>query len=210
MSKKSKVEKSSNQTVMWKQAAVFGALWGVIEITIGSFLHATRLPSGIFLASTGIALLTATQMLTGKPWMAFRIALVCAGVRALTPHGLMLGPMASILLQGLFVSVAWILFRNSILTGIVAGAFATISTQLQSFVVKLFAYGVELLEIYLQLLGKAESFFRLEHGQGWIVIIFYFAFVASIGIIGGIIGHRIGWLALQMISERSKSGATPE
>ncbi|MCJ7579043.1 MAG: hypothetical protein MUP98_00740, partial [Candidatus Aminicenantes bacterium] len=53
----------------WREAAVFGALWGAGETTLGAFLHATRIPlTGIIMASFGVIILTSGQMLIGRKW----------------------------------------------------------------------------------------------------------------------------------------------
>jgi len=185
--------------VAWREAAAFGALWGAIEITVGSFLHATRIPlSGVFLAAVGVALLTAGQILIKRNWFPLRTALVCAAIRTLSPEGLMPGPMAAIILQGLLVSVSFRIFRTASIAGPVAGFIASIFTQLQGFVVKLIAYGGNLWELYVRLLERSEKLFHLQPGQGWYVVVFYLILISVVGILGGIFGYNLGRTALKL------------
>jgi len=182
--------------VAWRQAAVFGAVWGAVEITVGTFLHVTRIPlAGVVLSAAGVALLTAGSMLMPKPFFALRTALVCAALRALSPEGLMFGPMAAILWQGLLVSIAMLLLRQPLVAGMTAGFLASISTQFQAFFVRLISFGADLWELYVRLLEKAEGFFNLEPGQGWIAVIGYLLIVGSVGLAGGAFGWRVGRIA---------------
>jgi len=74
-------------------------------------------------------------------------------------------------------------------------------TQFQGFIVKLIAYGGDLWELYLRLLGRAESFFHLQSGMGWLIISLYLLIVSLVGLTGGIFGYRLGRTALRIQSE---------
>ena len=52
---------SGEKERFWAYVTAFGALWGSMEITLGSFLHVLRFPfAGILLASISAALLVLT------------------------------------------------------------------------------------------------------------------------------------------------------
>ena len=183
----------------WREAAVFGALWGAGEITIGAFLHATRIPlSGVLLAFAGVALLTAAQMMISRPWFPLRVALVCAALRSLSPEGLMPGPMAAIILQGFLVSAAFRVFRHPLAAGMSAGFLATFLSQVQSFLVKMVAYGTNLWQLLVRLLEQAESLLNLLPGYGWFAVAVYLALVGAIGAGAGVFGWHLGRRALSL------------
>ena len=187
----------------WREAAVFGALWGAGEITIGSFLHATRVPlSGVILSAAGVALLTAAMMLTRRPWFPLRTAFVCAALRSLSPEGLVPGPMFAILLQGLLVSLAFVVFRKPLIAGLISGSLAAIASQLQSIVVKLIYYGGELWELFTSFVQKAEGFLHLPPGYGWFAVSAYLLLTALVGGAGGVLGWRIGHMAKEIKDRR--------
>ncbi|MFH0882944.1 MAG: hypothetical protein V2A56_08155 [bacterium] len=186
----------------WREAAVFGALWGAVEVTVGTFLHATRVPlAGVFLSATGVALLIAGSMILPSRGFPIRTALVCAAIRALSPQGLMPGPMIAIVWQGVLVAVLLVLLRHPLVAGLVAGFIATVSTQVQAFVVKLIFFGADLWELYTRLLERAEHFFGLSPGQGWLAIVIYLLIIGAVGIAGGYLGWRIGSEALRLREE---------
>lgn len=182
----------------WREGAVFGALWGAGEITLGSFLTSLRIPmTGVIMACFGVIILTSGQMLINRKWFPLRTALVCAGLRSLSPGGLIFGPMFAILLQGTLVSLAFIIFRHPAIAGAVSGFAVTIASLLQGLVVKLIVYGLQLWELYLSLLDKAERLLNLKAGNGWITIGIFLLIIALCGSIAGLAGWRLGKAALK-------------
>ncbi len=194
--------KSWNLPRAWREAAVFGALWGAVEVTVGTFLHATRVPlAGVFLSATGVALLIAGSMLLPSRGFPLRTALVCAAIRALSPQGLMLGPMIAIVWQGALVAFLLTILRHPLAAGLLGGFIATVSTQVQAFVVKLISFGADLWELYTRLLERAEQVLGLSRGQGWMAVVVYLLIVGAVGIIGGYLGWRVGREALRLRQE---------
>ena len=182
----------------WREAAVFGALWGAGETTLGAFLHATRIPlTGIIMASFGVIILTSGQMLIGRKWFPLMTALVCAGLRSLSPGGIIFGPMFAIILQGLIVSVAFIIIRKPLPVGIVSGFLVVVTSLLQGVFTKLIFYGASLWEIYLTLLTKSENLFHLRPGQGWTAVMMFFIVLGALGSVAGVFGWRLGKGALE-------------
>lgn len=181
----------------WREAAVFGALWGAGEVTLGTFLTATRIPmTGIIMSCFGVIILTAGQMLIGRRWFALRTALVCAGLRSLSPGSVIFGPMFAIVMQGLIVSLTFYFLRRPLLAGIISGFIVVWSSMLQGVAVKLIVYGASLWEICLNLLDRAENLFHLQSGQGWMVIILFFLVFGLVGSIAGAFGWKLGNVAL--------------
>jgi len=186
----------------WREAAVFGALWGAGEITLGAFLTAMRIPmTGVIMACFGVIILTSGQMLIRRQGFALRTALVCAGLRSLSPGGLIFGPMFAILLQGVIVSAAFYIFRKPSIAGIISGFMVTIASVTQGLIVKLFIYGVDLWQIYINLLAKAEGLLHLHTGQGWLVVGLFFLLVGVVGVAAGGFGWRLGSAAMSREEE---------
>lgn len=187
----------------WREAAVFGALWGAVEITIGSFLYATRLPlKGVFLSSLAAAVLVASHMLIRRPWFPLRAALICVALRTLAPDGIRGGLMFALLFQGFEVSLFFILLRSPLLAGIAAGITAAVASQIQSFVVRLFTYGADFWDLFLSLLNKAERLFHLDSGNGWAIVSGYLILVGLVGATGGLLGWKVGKTAVEIRKEQ--------
>lgn len=176
---------------------MFGALWGSGEITLGAFLTATRIPmAGVIMACFGVIILISGQMLIKRRGFALRTALVCAGLRSLSPGGVIFGPMFAILLQGTIVSLAFIVLRHPLAAGFVSGFLASLTSVLQALAIKLIVYGADLWQIYLNLVAKAEGLLGFSTGEAWIVIGIFFLIVGTVGSVAGVIGWRLGSAAL--------------
>ncbi len=148
------------------------------------------------MASFGVIILTSSQMLIGRNWFPLRTALVCAGLRSLSPGGIIFGPMFAIVLQGLIVSLAFIIIRKPLPVGIVSGFLVVVTSLLQGVFTKLIFYGASLWEIYLTLLTKSENLFHLQPGQGWTAVVMFFIVLGAGGSVAGAFGWRLGKSAL--------------
>jgi len=185
--------------VEWREAAVFGALWGAVEVTLGTFLHTIRAPMiGVIMAAIAVGLLTASMMLIRRSWFPLRAALICAGLRSMIPGGgVIWGPFVGIVGQGVIVSLAFLILRKPLLAGPVAGALATIVAVLQGLIGQVVSYGKGLVEIYMTLLNKASDLLHVGQENGLVVLVLFFALVGLIGAAGGIAGWNLGRRALQ-------------
>lgn len=108
------------------------------------------------------------------------------------------GPMVAIVWQGALVSTLLLLVRHPLAAGLIAGPVATLSTQVQAIVTRLIFFGIDLWELFLRLLERAESLLGLQSGQGWIAVTLYLAIIALVGVVGGFIGWRLGRRACRL------------
>lgn len=88
----------------------YGASLSIIEVGLGSLLHAFHVPfSGVFLSlNQGFILCRATilsQEFPDNNWVAYNISNVSAVLKSLSPAGKKLGPMLSLSMQGLLFNI---------------------------------------------------------------------------------------------------------
>lgn len=88
----------------------YGATLSLIEVGLGSLLHAFHVPfSGILLSlNQGFILCRATILsrdLEGNAWAGYSISNVAAVLKSLSPAGKKLGPMLSLSMQGLLFNL---------------------------------------------------------------------------------------------------------
>ncbi|MDD5088498.1 MAG: hypothetical protein PHI18_06845 [bacterium] len=186
----------------WREAAVFGALWGAFEITVGSFLYMTRLPlKGVLLSSLAAGLLVASHMLIRRPWFPLRAALICVALRTLAPDGIRVGLLFALLFQGFNVALFFRLLRSPLAAGLAAGFVAAVASQLQSIITKLVTYGLDFWSLFVALLEKAQSLLHLRLGSEWMVVGVFLLIVGGVGALGGVLGWRLGRTALALRRE---------
>lgn len=177
----------------WGYAATFGALWGAVEITVGSFLHALRIPfSGVVLAGFGAALLIALRRVFPVPGVMIAAGLVCAGVKLLSPAGAVVGPIVAILAESLLVE-ATVRWRGAtILSGSVAGALAALWSVLQKLVTQTLFFGMPVLGIYQGIARQAERTLRLPASEGLAAVGLFLSIVVIGGAMFGVVGAWVG------------------
>jgi hypothetical protein len=104
----------------WTHAALFGAVWGAAEATLGSLLKATRLPlTGLVMAAVALVCLLTLRRLIPRTGVILTAAAVAATLKIFTLGGLFLGPILAILLEGAVLELAFLAGRGR--TAAVAG-----------------------------------------------------------------------------------------
>jgi hypothetical protein len=99
----------------WVYIAVFGALWGAIEITLGAYLHVIFPPlADTFLVGVILAGLGGVIALTGRHFVphtgsVLMIGVVTALLKALSLGGVKIGPMVAILAESLLMEAGLVL-----------------------------------------------------------------------------------------------------
>ncbi len=185
--------KDLNAYRFWGYAATFGALWGAIEITVGSFLHGIRLPfGGVVLAGIGAALLVSLQTLLPARGIVLAAGVVCAGIKLLSPAGAVIGPMAAILIESTLVHIALAPVGANAVSGGVAGALASSWALAQKLITQTLFFGVPIVRIYDGVLGQAAKTLHLPTSGGpWVAgaLVCVVALVgASLGVVGSLVG----------------------
>jgi hypothetical protein len=188
----------------WGYAATFGALWGAVEITAGSFLHAIKLPfSGVVLAGIGAALLVSLRTLLPARGIVLTAGAVCAGIKLLSPAGAVVGPTAAILVESMLVEISLAPSGANALSGGLAGALSAFWAVAQKLITQTLFFGMPVIGIYQGVLRQAERWLHLPaSGGAWVVGAFLFT-VALIGAGFGVAGSLVGASTrLQLAVER--------
>ena len=188
----------------WAYVSTFGALWGVIEITLGSFLHVLRIPfTGTFLASVTASLLVAQRQFISFRGISIYTGIVAMLIKSLSPDGIILGPMVGILSEAMLVELILTIKPQSIITAILSGIICSIWATLQGIVHQWIIYGTSILKLYLKLLYKATNTLGLPVSYGIYALIIFFTLIAAIAATISLIGY---YIALQSRKELIKKG----
>lgn len=89
----------------------YGALLSLIEVGLGSALHAMHIPfAGIFLSLNQGYLLCRVSIKTQDHSMSYHVSNIAAVLKSLSPAGNKLGPMLSLSVQGLLFNLGTLFF----------------------------------------------------------------------------------------------------
>ena len=89
----------------WVTIGLFGALWGAVELTLGSVLHAIYPPlantllTGVILTGIGVAIALTGRHFVSKRGSVLLIGAVTAVIKLLSISGVKIGPVVAILIE---------------------------------------------------------------------------------------------------------------
>lgn len=194
--------KRLDQYRFWSYAATFGALWGAVEITVGAFLHAVKVPfSSVVLGATGAALLICLRALLPVRGVVLTAGLMCAGIKLLSPAGNVLGPMIAITVEAGIVELVLRPFGVTRASAATAGALVCLYCVVQKLVHQLIFMGMPIIDLYIGIAKQAEKMMGLPASEGAWVVGLFLSIVATIGITFGLVGARIGKTTVKQLAQ---------
>jgi hypothetical protein len=180
-------------TRFWAYTAAFGALWGALEVTVGSFLHALRIPfTGVVLAAIGAGLLVAERQVLPQRGICLATGLVAALCKSLSPAGIIWGPMVGIVSEAALVELALLLAPRSAPSAALAGGLAATWAISQGLLTQYVLYGANIIALYVSAIQKTTSWFGLAARSGWHAVLVVVAVFFLFGALSGLWGLRIG------------------
>lgn len=180
--------------------AVFGALWGLSEATLGSVLKTLNIPmSGVALSAIGL-----TIALVGRAFVPRRGSTVFIGAIAMllklfSLGGVIIGPMVGIITEAIVAEIVLSLGgrpRRFVFT--LAGALGVAWVVLQPFVTGPLLFGRTVFTAWLDLLDRGSSLLGLHPSAAiWIAL----GYLAIHLIIGGLTGW-LSWDIARLLQDR--------
>ncbi|MFH1852900.1 MAG: hypothetical protein ABIA75_11200, partial [Candidatus Neomarinimicrobiota bacterium] len=86
--------------------AVFGTFWGLLEASLGSLLHALRVPfSGSILSALGLIILLTARTVNNVRGSSLLMGLIAGLIKVLGLATIKLGPFIGITMEGLIVEL---------------------------------------------------------------------------------------------------------
>ncbi len=157
--------------------AIFGAIWGAVEITLGSYLHVIFPPladtfvPGLILASIGIVVALIGRLFVPKTGSVFMIGIVTAILKMLSIGGVKVGPMAAIVIESLLMELGLFAARTPRRWSFVlAGALAVSWNFFHKFIFMWLLFGTGIYEVYVNMIQQGASLLRINASYGLVVI----------------------------------------
>lgn len=169
----------------WTHAALFGALWGALEATVGTAVHLGRVPfRGEIMGLMGLVCLVCLRRLQPKVGVVLVAGLTAIFLKVFTLGGLYPGPLVGIATQTLAVELGFLVARGpwaAALGGIIALGTNPIQRVATAWIVG----GTEAATAVLRAVGEIGG---VE--AKWVLAGFV-GFAASIGAVGGVFAWRL-------------------
>jgi ABC-type thiamin/hydroxymethylpyrimidine transport system permease subunit len=183
----------------WVYIAVFGALWGAIEITLGAYLHVIFPPlADTFLVGVIMAGLGGIIALTGRHFVphtgsVLMIGVVTALLKALSLGGVKIGPMVAILAESLLMEAGLVLAqprmrRRTRMGFALAGALAVSWNFFHKFVMMRLLFGKRVSEVAVNMVKDGNKLLGLDVRYSIAILVVLFT-------VRLVVGAAAGWLA---------------
>jgi ABC-type thiamin/hydroxymethylpyrimidine transport system permease subunit len=191
--------------------AVFGALWGAVEVSLGAVLHAIHAPmAGSLLAGIGIMIALIGRLYVPRRGATLFIGIIAMVLKLFSIGSVVVGPMVGILAEAL---VAELVLSSTAkpgrLTFLLAGGLAVLWTLVQPFFTGLVIFGREIFVIWLDLLDEGQRLFGLpQQAALWIVLILAGVRFA-IGVVAGWLAWNAGILLRRRLSAAEHTNLSP-
>jgi len=175
---------------------ILGALWGAVEASLGSVLHALRVPfAGLVLSGVGIAIALCGRILVPRAGTIALIGLVTAFVKMLSVGGLVLNVMIGIVIESLLAEAVVDLLRPSRGTFLLAGAVATTWTLAHPFLSGGILGGQGFVAVFVTMVKSAAGILGLDTSAVALVLGVLVALHVGAGAVCGVIGWDAGQMA---------------
>ncbi len=201
-------EHSSFTTRDWVYVAVFGALWGALEMALGSYLHVLFPPladtffTGVIMAGLGAVVALIGRTFVPRTGAVLGIGIITALLKTLSLSGNKTGPVVAILAQALLMELAlWsktsgrqpVRWRY-----VLAGALAVGWNFFHKFVMMRILYGKGITEVYKKMVKDGAGTLGLDVNQTLLVIGILFLIRMAVGALAG----GLAWGLSQQVAQR--------
>ena len=177
----------------WTYAALFGALWGALEATLGTAIHLGKLPMrGTIMGLLGLLCLICLRRLQNRPGVCLLAGLVAVFLKIFTLGGLFPGPLIGITVQALAVEVAMTATGGRAVGAALGGALTLATNPLQKLATTWVVLGLDGLRAYFELLAAAAAAVGLDGLRPVVLIGAVVAWAAAVGVVGGLWSY---WVA---------------
>ncbi len=180
--------------------AVFGALWGAVEISMGTVLKTLRLPfNGAFLAAIGLTVLLVARLFVPRRGSTLFIGVIATLIKLFSIGGVVIGPMIGILTEALLAEIVLSAAgKPRRLAFMAAGMLGVSWTMIQPFFTGLILFGRDTFEVWLDLMNQGSRILGLEGNAAlWIVLILV-AFHMALGLASG----WMAWTTARLLTVR--------
>lgn len=174
--------------------AIFGTLWGIVEMTLGGVLKSLNVPmSGMVLAAIGLLIVMIGRRFVPKRGTTLFIGVIATVLKLFSLGGVIVGPMVGILTEALVAEIVLSIKKEpSRLQMVLAGALGVVWVVAQPFVTGPLLWGRTLFVVWLDFLDAASRNLGLDSSAIFVVISIYVLIHLVVGAIAGFLAWEIG------------------
>jgi hypothetical protein len=171
----------------WTYAALFGALWGALEASLGTAAHLAKLPlRGALMGLAGLLCLLCLRRLQPRPGVCLLAGVVAMFLKVFTLGGLYPGPLIGIAVQALAVELAMTASGGRAVGAALGGAVTLATNPLQKLAMTWVVAGTEAMRAVLDMMAAAAGAVGLGGLRPAAVVGAVAALYGAVGAAGGL------------------------
>ncbi len=180
--------------------AIFGAIWGALEITLGSYLHLIFPPvvtpligAGTVMTAMGMIVALMGRLFVPRTGTVLMIGVVTAILKMLSVGGVKLSPMLAIIIECSLAELGLLLVRKPQRWGFaLAGALALLWTFFHKFFGSYVFLGKGIYEVYVGMLKKGAQVLGIDVGLAFVIIGAFLLIRIAVGGVAGLLAWELG------------------
>jgi hypothetical protein len=176
--------------------AVFGTLWGIVEMSLGTVLKSLNVPlSGVVLSAIGLTVALVGRVFVPRRGSTLFIGVIATFLKLFSLGGVIIGPMIGIMSEALVAEVLLsVMGKPRRVSFLVAGAGGVLCPLVQPFVTNPLLFGRSLFTVWLDMLDLGSRLFGLDSGAALWAVVVLVAVHAAIGLVAGWLAWDVGRL----------------
>lgn len=182
---------------------LFGALWGAMEISLGSYLHVLRVPfNGTLMAAVGVCIALVGRSFVPRRGSVLFIGTVTALLKMFSLGGIVLNPMIAILVESSLAELGLLAStRPSRWSFALAGALAVSWDFFHRFFTQSLLAGRGILEVYGWIIEEGTRLLGVGEGAALGVIAFLIALRLLVGSMAGLVAWSVAGAVHRRLGE---------
>jgi hypothetical protein len=187
----------------WVNVAVFGALWGALETTLGAYLHvifpslADTFFTGLIMAGIGAIIALIGRTFVPRTGAVLFIGIITAILKVFSLGGMVIGAVVAILAEAILIELVLLTKESpSRWRYVLAGTLAVSWNFFHKFIMMRIIYGKGIIQVYTKMVQDGSA--TLNMTQAILIIIVLFLFRVAVGAAAGWLGWDLG----RMVSRR--------
>jgi hypothetical protein len=183
---------SSYTVRSWVTIGLFGALWAVIELTLGTYLHVIFPPqadtflTGVVLGGIGVAIALTGRHFVPNSGSVLLIGVVTALLKLVSPGGARLGPFVAIIMESaLMEAVLWIARTERRWAFVVGGALAVGWNLPHKFIMMRLLYGQGIVQVVTKMVREGSHMLGLDTAAALLILAVLLLVRLLVGAVGG-------------------------
>jgi len=172
--------------------SLFGALWGLMEITVGVTIKGLRIPmGGAILTAIAVMIFTTGRYFVPKPGATVMMGAVAAILKIFSIGTIIASPFLAILMEGLIGEIILTVLGTNRFSFVLTGIVLLLYSVLHPFISQGIIFGTDIYKIYLETFKRLGEVLHIPTSHLLWIIMAYAGLHLILGFIAGWMGFKL-------------------